>query len=194
MQAGEFLPKSDQLFVIIPQPGILLLKNERLQSLVGLKFQSIFIAGVEARDAGQRQQQSCRDSRPRFAVTGNKTLIGIVVVEETEDQRIGVVANRVKKNTLMYKSLMRFLDTLQIPVVTTLRDSQNYIRAAETGTGLFETKPYLVREDLEQWLPLVGWLAQRTPLTLQAGAPAMTSVLRASAIAATPGAKLTMDN
>ena len=52
-----------------------------------------------------------------------------------EDQRIAVIANRVKKNTLIYKSLMKFLETLNIPVVATLRDSQNYIRAAESGHG-----------------------------------------------------------
>ncbi len=49
-------------------------------------------------------------------------------------------------------------------MITTLRDSQNYVRASETGTGIFEMKPYLVREDTEQWLPLVGWLAQRPPV------------------------------
>ena len=116
----------------------------------------------------------------------------LIAKVKREEQRIAVIANRVKKNTVMYKSLMKFLETLQIPVVTTLRDSQNYIRAAEAGTGLFEMKPYLVREDLDQWVPLVGWLEQRTPLTLQPGVPAMTSILRASAIAptadATPGA------
>ncbi|HJY41657.1 MAG TPA: AAA family ATPase, partial [Steroidobacteraceae bacterium] len=58
-----------------------------------------------------------------------------------EDQRIAVIANRVKKNTLVYKALMKFLETLNIPVVATLRDSQNYIRAAESGQGLFEMKP-----------------------------------------------------
>lgn len=109
-----------------------------------------------------------------------------------DEHRIAVIANRAKKNTLMYKSLMKFLETLHIPVVTTLRDSQNYIRAAESGAGLFEMKPSQVREDLEQWLPLVGWLAQRQPIPLQAGAPAMTSLLRSNAIAptadATPGA------
>jgi len=109
-----------------------------------------------------------------------------------EEQRIAVIANRVKKNTVMYKSLMRFLATLQIPVVTTLRDTQNYIRAAESGVGLFEVKPYLVREDLDQWVPLVGWLEQRVPLTLQSGVPAMTSVLQASAIAPTASA-MTVD-
>jgi chromosome partitioning protein len=99
-----------------------------------------------------------------------------------DEQRIAVIANRVKKHTLIFKSLMKFLESLRIPVVATLRDSQNYIRAAESGVGIFETKPYLVREDLEQWLPLIGWLAQRKPLDIQAGSPAITSTLTASAI------------
>lgn len=92
-----------------------------------------------------------------------------------DEQRIAVIANRVKKNTLIFKSLMRFLETLRIPVIATLRDSQAYIRAAESGVGIFEAKPYLVREDLEQWLPLVGWLSQRTPVNIQAGTPALAS-------------------
>ncbi len=89
-----------------------------------------------------------------------------------EQQRIGVIANRVKKNTVMYRSLMRFLGTLEIPIITTLRDSQNYVRAAESGIGLFEMKPYLVREDWDQWRPLIGWLAQRDGLGMQS-LPAM---------------------
>ena len=92
-----------------------------------------------------------------------------------EEQRIAVIANRVRKNTLVYKALMRFLETLNIPVVATLRDSQNYIKAAECGVGLFEMKPYVVREDLEQWLPLLGWLAQRQPLNIAPGTPAITT-------------------
>jgi len=94
-----------------------------------------------------------------------------------DEQRIAVIANRVKMNTLIYKSLLRFLETLQIPVIATLRDSQNYIRAAETGIGLFEMNPNTVREDLEQWLPLTGWIAQRNPLTLVAGSPATSATL-----------------
>jgi chromosome partitioning protein len=77
------------------------------------------------------------------------------------EQRIGVIANRVKKNTVMYRALMRFLGTLEIPILTTLRDSQNYVRAAESGLGIFEMKPYQVRDDLEQWMPLLGWLSQK---------------------------------
>lgn len=97
-----------------------------------------------------------------------------------EEQRIAVIANRVKKQTLVYKALMKFLEQLQIPVIATLRDSQAYIRAAEIGSGVFEMKPAAVREDLEQWLPLVGWLARRKPLHIEPGSPAITSALTAA--------------
>jgi chromosome partitioning protein len=108
----------------------------------------------------------------------------LIAKVKREEQRVAVIANRVKKNTVMYKSLMRFLETLDIPVVTTLRDSQNYIRASEKGLGLFEMKSQAVRDDLEQWLPLVGWLEQRKALDLQPGAPALTSMLKATPVAA----------
>jgi chromosome partitioning protein len=75
-----------------------------------------------------------------------------------DEYRIGVVANRVKRNTLVYQSLMRFLHTLRIPIIATLRDSQNYVRAAELGVGLHEMKIHLVARDLEDWQPLIEWL------------------------------------
>ena len=74
------------------------------------------------------------------------------------ENRIGVVANRVRKNTLMFQALMRFLEKLDIPVIATIRDSQNYVRAAEQGVGIHEMKSYTVREDLGQWETLLAWL------------------------------------
>jgi chromosome partitioning protein len=75
-----------------------------------------------------------------------------------DENRIGVIANRVKRNTLIYQSLMRFLETLRIPVIAVLRDSQNYVRAAEQGVGLHEMKRNLVAQDIEDWEPLLAWL------------------------------------
>ena len=75
-----------------------------------------------------------------------------------DEYRIGVVANRVKRNTVIYQSLMRFLESLRIPVIATLRDSQNYVRAAEQGVGLFEMKRYVVEQDLADWQPMLAWL------------------------------------
>ena len=75
-----------------------------------------------------------------------------------DENRIGVIANRVRRNTIVYQSLMRFLETLRIPVVATLRDSQNYVRAAEQGIGIHEMKRHLVEQDVEDWQPLLSWL------------------------------------
>ena len=77
-----------------------------------------------------------------------------------EDNRIGVIANRIRRNTLTYQTLIRFLQTLGIPIVATIRDSQNYVRAAELGIGIHEMKSYVAAEDVEQWQPLVEWLDQ----------------------------------
>ena len=75
-----------------------------------------------------------------------------------DENRIGVVANRVRRNTRIYQSLMRFLESLRIPVIATLRDSQNYVRAAEQGLGLHEMKRYVVEQDLGDWQPMLAWL------------------------------------
>jgi chromosome partitioning protein len=74
------------------------------------------------------------------------------------DQRIAVVANRTRKNTLVYQRLVHFLNSLQIPFVTTLRDTHNYINAASQGLGIFEMPAAKVGEDLLAWQPLIEWL------------------------------------
>lgn len=75
-----------------------------------------------------------------------------------EEERIGVIANRIRRNTATYATLIKFLETLGIPIVATIRDSQNYVRAAELGIGVHEMKSYIAAADIEQWEPLVEWL------------------------------------
>lgn len=75
--------------------------------------------------------------------------------------KVVVIANRVKENTLIYQSLQAFLKSLKIPFITSLRDTQNYIRAEERGLGIFEMAPSQVWQDLEQWQPLLSWLRSR---------------------------------
>jgi chromosome partitioning protein len=77
-----------------------------------------------------------------------------------DENRLAIIANRVRRNTLIYQSLMRFLATFNIPIVATLRDSQNYVRSAETGLGLAEMKPQLVAPDWADWQSMLAWLQQ----------------------------------
>lgn len=75
--------------------------------------------------------------------------------------RLGVVANRVRENTLGFRKLMAFLDPLQIPIVGALRDSQNYVRAADEGSSIHEMHTSKAKKDLAGWLPLTSWLELR---------------------------------
>lgn len=74
--------------------------------------------------------------------------------------RVAVVANRVKKNTITYHSLERFLNTLKLPFVTSLRDSQNYVHAAERGIGIHEMWDRRTEDDKAQWRSLIRWLEE----------------------------------
>jgi chromosome partitioning protein len=96
----------------------------------------------------------------------------LVAKVRREDERIGVIANRVRRNTIIYQTLIRFLQSLGIPIVATIRDSQNYVRAAELGIGVHEMKSYVAGEDLEQWTPLIEWLEKPRARDADPGAAA----------------------
>jgi chromosome partitioning protein len=82
-------------------------------------------------------------------------LVGKVKREQT---KLAVVANRVKENTVIFHTLEKFLRRLKIPRIATLRDTQNYIRAAERGLSIFEMAPSAVQHDLDQWRSLTRWV------------------------------------
>ncbi|MFM2290153.1 MAG: hypothetical protein RL684_3296 [Pseudomonadota bacterium] len=100
----------------------------------------------------------------------------LVAKVKRADNRLGIVANRVKRNTLMYQALQRFLDTLDIPVVGTLRESQSYIRSADSGLGLHEMKESQVAEDLAQWQGILEWLATPSRVPGEGPVPGMALV------------------
>jgi len=81
---------------------------------------------------------------------------------------VAVIANRVREHTLIYKDLERFLGSLEIPFIATLRETQNYIRAAKQGLGIFELPFAQVAEDLVEWQPILTWLRTHSSQALPA--------------------------
>ena len=71
---------------------------------------------------------------------------------------VGIIANRAKKTTMTYRSIERFLKSLKLPFITTLRDTQNYVHASENGIGNCEIWDKKTDNDKEQWEHLTGWL------------------------------------
>ncbi len=78
-----------------------------------------------------------------------------------KEVKIGVIANRVRDNTIIFSDLYYFIKAMKLPYVATLRDRQNYIRAEERGIGIFEMAPSQVYYDLEDWEPLTKWLRSK---------------------------------
>ena len=86
-------------------------------------------------------------------------------------KRIAILANRVRNNTRVSQSLMRFLKSLDIPLIATLRDTQSYVRSAEAGLGVYEMPRWQVQQDLPQWRALLAWLEARPGRQLSTAAP-----------------------
>ena len=82
----------------------------------------------------------------------------LVAKIDRRDRKLAVVANRTRKNTKSFAKLMRFLDSLGIPIIAVLRDSQNFVHAAEQGIGLCEMQPSRVKADVDQIEKIVSWL------------------------------------
>jgi chromosome partitioning protein len=85
----------------------------------------------------------------------------LVAKMRRSQRRIGIIANRVRNNTRVWQSLNRFLGSLDIPLIATLRDSQSYVRSVEIGLGLYEMPRWQVQPDVPHWLQVLSWLAAR---------------------------------
>ncbi|MBI3560287.1 MAG: ParA family protein [Gammaproteobacteria bacterium] len=81
--------------------------------------------------------------------------------------QVGVIANRVKKNTLVYQSLEKFLTTLKLPFLGSLRDTQIYVRAADRGVGVYEMWDERVQQDVNDWQPIIAWLTDMAGVKLK---------------------------
>ena len=82
--------------------------------------------------------------------------------------RMGLVGMRVKEHTIAHERFQEFVATLGIPLVTSLRDTQNYVHLAAHGLTLFDVAPGKVERDLAQFEPLGRWLsASAKPVALE---------------------------
>lgn len=78
--------------------------------------------------------------------------------KRTQKLQIGIVGMRSRDGTLAADHLKTFLGAQAYPVVTHLRDTQNYVHLAARGLTLWDVAPGRVERDLEQWQPLTAWL------------------------------------
>jgi chromosome partitioning protein len=80
---------------------------------------------------------------------------------QREQARLGLVANRVRENTLVFDDLDKYLGKLKVPYLSHLRQSTNYLRAYQRGMSVLELPEYLAWPDWQQWEPITKWLGSK---------------------------------
>ncbi|MDD5175423.1 MAG: ParA family protein [Sterolibacterium sp.] len=96
-----------------------------------------------------------------FDILATRTFLDALLEEKAvrrHDAFIAVVGMRVDARTRAAQELERFLATLGLPVLTTLRDTQNYVQAAAHGLSIFDLSASRAEKDWEQWQPLLDWV------------------------------------
>jgi chromosome partitioning protein len=76
--------------------------------------------------------------------------------------RVGVVANKVRASMPAYQPFLRFLESLQVSLVARLLDSDMYLRAAESGSAIFEMDPGQTVAERRQLTPILDWVRGET--------------------------------
>ena len=71
---------------------------------------------------------------------------------------VAIVGNRVDARTRAAGELERFLGDVGLPVLTYLRDTQNYVQAAAHGLTIFDLPASRAAQDWQQWQPILDWV------------------------------------
>jgi len=85
---------------------------------------------------------------------------------DRSERRLAIVANRVRERTKSFAMLVQFLASLRIPLIASLRDSQDFVHAAAQGLSVCELPPHRAREHLPSLDAIGHWLAERRSLSL----------------------------
>jgi chromosome partitioning protein len=71
---------------------------------------------------------------------------------------VGLVGMRMHERTHAADEFHRYIEGTGLPLIGTLRDTQNYVHLAAHGMTLFDVTPSRVARDLEQWVSIETWL------------------------------------
>ncbi|MEE4662097.1 MAG: ParA family protein [Halieaceae bacterium] len=81
-----------------------------------------------------------------------------------QNKQLLVIANRVRRNTVMFGKLNAFLAELGLPRVTYTRDSQLYTRAAAQGLGIADLSGKASEREQAHWGRIGGWIEHQLVL------------------------------
>ncbi len=72
--------------------------------------------------------------------------------------RLAVVGMRIDARTNAAQTLDQWSESLGVPFLGALRETQLYVRSLERGLTIFDLQPQQAAADLAQWAPILQWL------------------------------------
>lgn len=122
-------------------------------------------AGLHGKLLARVLRQPCRFLVPvqpsLFDILATQQFLETLCAEKSlrkGESEVAVIGMRVDTRTRAAAELERFFAGLDIPVLTYLRDTQNYVQAAAHGLTLFDLPAYRAEQDWAQWAPLIEWV------------------------------------
>jgi chromosome partitioning protein len=106
-----------------------------------------------------------------------KDLLAISRVRAGE-VRLGIVANKVRVSMPAYQPFLHFLRTLEVKVVARVLDSDLYLKAVETGIGIFEMDAGATASERRQFAPIAEWVRGEQPVQIDVGGAEPAAVRR----------------
>lgn len=100
-----------------------------------------------------------------FDIGATEAFINVLQAEKAVRKNktfVGLVGLRVGSRTNAAKTLTEFMEAQDFPIVSYLRNTQNYVNAAGRGFSVFDMRPSFVTKDLAQWAPIIEWIKKAT--------------------------------
>lgn len=82
---------------------------------------------------------------------------GLIRADLCKKIKIGLIANRTNSKFKSHNEIEKFAAMMQTPVIASLRNSQNYVSAAEAGLSIFEITSKKMQIDRDQWRSINYW-------------------------------------
>ncbi len=94
-----------------------------------------------------------------FDIHATQAFIDELLLHRRSDKvQLAVVGMRTREGTISTDQLRTFLESVRVPLLGFLRDTQNYVHLAAHGLTLWDVASTRFSGDRDQWAPVITWV------------------------------------
>jgi chromosome partitioning protein len=94
-----------------------------------------------------------------FDINATHDFVRQLLAHKRSDRvKLAIVGMRTREGTISTDQLRSFLESVKVPMLGFIRDTQNYVHLAARGLTLWDVGSHRVERDIEQWRPVTEWI------------------------------------